>query len=243
MIDGSVSLLVVSAHAADFVWRAGGTIAKYVRHGANVALVVLSYGVRGESNDLWNVKGQTADNVKRIRHDEIEAARKHLGVQDIEIWDYDDYLMEFPPERMDRMIRKIREVKPRHIITHGPKDAFNPDHERVCRFVFEASVLSISNGVRIEGYPTAKQARIFGFEPHQTEICDFKPEVIIDITETYEQKVAAMEVFKAQKHLIDYYTERARMRGNHARRCSGNSQYQYAETFSRFFPYVGEELI
>jgi 4-oxalomesaconate hydratase len=243
MIDGSVSLLVVSAHAADFVWRAGGTIAKYVRHGASVALVVLSYGVRGESNDLWNVKGQTDDNVKRIRHDEIEAARKHLGVQDIEIWDYDDYLMEFPPERMDRMIRKIRRVKPRHIITHGPKDAFNPDHERVCRFVFEASVLSISNGVRIEGYPTAKQSRIFGFEPHQTEICDFKPEVIIDITETYEQKVAAMEVFKAQKHLIDYYMERARMRGNHARRCSGNSQYHYAETFSRFFPYVGEELV
>ena len=27
-------LLVVSAHAADFVWRAGGTIAKYVKNGA-----------------------------------------------------------------------------------------------------------------------------------------------------------------------------------------------------------------
>lgn len=35
MIDKNVNLLVVSAHAADFVWRAGGTIAKYVKHGAN----------------------------------------------------------------------------------------------------------------------------------------------------------------------------------------------------------------
>ena len=40
-------LLVVSAHAADFVWRAGGTIAKYVKNGAQVHLVVLSVGVRG----------------------------------------------------------------------------------------------------------------------------------------------------------------------------------------------------
>jgi 4-oxalomesaconate hydratase len=243
MIDKNVNLLVVSAHAADFVWRAGGTIAKYLRQGGNVALVILSYGVRGESNDLWNSEGQTTDNVKKIRQGEVEAASKHLGLQKIEVWDYDDYFMEFTPERMDRMVRKIREVKPHHIITHGPKDAFNPDHESVCRFVFEASVLSVSNGVRIEGHPTAKQARIFGFEPHQTEICDFKPEVIIDITETYEQKVAAMQVFKAQKHLIDYYADRAKMRGNHARRCSGNNQVQYAETFSRFFPYVGEELI
>lgn len=243
MIDKSVNLLVVSAHAADFVWRAGGTIAKYAKHGSNVALVVLSYGVRGESNDLWNLEGQTVENVKKIRKSEIEIARKHLGVENLELWDFDDYLMEFSLERMDRMIRKIREVKPHFILTHGPKDAFNPDHESVSRFVFEASVLSISNGVRIEGYPTAKQAGIYGFEPHQTEICDFKPEVIIDITETYEQKVAAMQVFKAQKHLIDYNTERAKMRGNHARRCSGNNKYQYAETFSRFFPYAGGELV
>ncbi len=243
MIDKNVNLLVVSAHAADFVWRAGGTIAKYVKHGANVALVILSYGVRGESNDLWNLQGQTIENVKKVRHGEVEAARKYLGIEDIEIWDYEDYFMEFPPERVERMVRKIREEKPHHIITHGPKDAFNPDHETVSRFVFEASVLSISNGVRMDGYPTAKQARIFGFEPHQTEICDFKPDVMVDITETYEQKLAAMQVFKAQKHLIDYYAERAKMRGNHARRCSGNNRYQYAEAFSRFFPYVGDELV
>ena len=165
MLDQNVNLLVVSAHAADFVWRAGGTIAKYVKYGAKVALVILSYGVRGESNDLWNVEGQTTDNVKKIRRNEIEAARKHLGVENLEIWDYDDYFMEFTQERMDRMVRKIRQVKPHHIITHGPQDAFNPDHEGVSRFVFESSVLSISNGVKIGGYPTGKQARIFGFEP------------------------------------------------------------------------------
>ena len=31
MINGK-KMLVVSAHAADYVWRAGGTIAKYIKH-------------------------------------------------------------------------------------------------------------------------------------------------------------------------------------------------------------------
>lgn len=243
MIDKNVNLLVVSGHAADFVWRAGGTIAKYIKHGANVHLVVLSYGARGESNNLWNTEGQTLENVKSIRKAELEAAANHLGVKNLEIWDYEDYHMQITPERMEQMVRKIREVRPHHIVTHGVKDAFNPDHETISRFVFEASVLAISNGVRMEGYPTAKQARIFGFEPHQTEISDFKPEVIIDITETYPQKEAAMQCFKAQKHLIEYYSARAMMRGNHARRCSGNNEYKYAEAFTRFFPYVGGEFL
>lgn len=243
MIDKNVNLLVVSAHAADFVWRAGGTMAKYIKHGANVSLVILSYGVRGESNDLWKMDGQTADNVKKLRRAEVDEALKNLGITNVEFWDLDDYNIEFTKEVTDRMVRKIREVKPHHIITHGPNDAFNPDHRNVSNFVWEASVLSISNGVKMEGYSTAKQARIFGFEPHQTEISGFKPEVIIDITETYPQKEAAMKCFKAQKHLIEYYMDRAKMRGNHARRCSGNNEYQYAESFTRFYPYVGEELV
>ena len=46
-------VLVVSAHAADYVWRSGGTIAKYIKHGAEVHVVVLSFGIRGESAAQW----------------------------------------------------------------------------------------------------------------------------------------------------------------------------------------------
>jgi len=243
VIDKNTNLLVVSAHAADFVWRAGGTIAKYAKHGANVTLVILSYGARGESNDLWKTEGQTLENVKAIRKSEIEEATKCLGISNYEIWDFQDYHMELNEERMERLVRKIREVKPHHILSHGPTDAFNPDHESVYKYVFDASVLSTSSGAVLEGTTVAKQARLFGFEPHQSEISNFKPEVIIDITETFEQKQAAMNCFKAQPHLIEYYALKASLRGNHARRCSGNNEYKYAEAFSRSFPYVGGEFV
>lgn len=241
------NLLVVSAHAADFVWRSGGTIAKYKKHGANVKIVILSYGIRGESADLWRIENQTYEGVKKVRHEEVLAAARELGVEnDLEFWDFEDYMMDLSiPERLDRMVRKIREVRPHNIITHGPKDAFNPDHEAVSQFVFKASVMSIHNGIKTEGLPNVKQARLFGFEPHQTEISDFKPDLLIDITEVYDMKEKAMKCFKTQSHLIEYYMARAKIRGNNAARCSGKpySEYKYAEAFSRFFPYVGGELV
>ncbi|MGE4585355.1 MAG: PIG-L deacetylase family protein [Sphaerochaeta sp.] len=244
MFDPKQNVLVVSGHAADYVWRAGGTIAKYLKHGAQVKVVVLSLGVRGESNDLWNKPNQTYETVAAIRKSESLEAASKLGITDIEFWDYEDYYMALDDEaKLNRMAALIRTFRPHHIITHGDLDLLNPDHDAVNAFVFKASVLAISNGVPIEGTKTSTQTRIFGFEPHQSEICNFKPEVIIDISETMEMKVAAMHCFKAQSHLIEYYTQKACMRGNHARRLSGNKTYAYAEAFTRRFPYVGEWLV
>jgi len=45
--------LVVSAHSADFVWRAGGAIALHAEKGFAVTVACLSYGERGESAKLW----------------------------------------------------------------------------------------------------------------------------------------------------------------------------------------------
>jgi len=41
------SALVVSAHSADFVWRAGGAIALHAQQGYQVHVVWLSFGERG----------------------------------------------------------------------------------------------------------------------------------------------------------------------------------------------------
>ena len=243
MFEKDKKVLVVSAHAADFVWRAGGTITKYIMRGVPVKIIVLSYGVRGESNDLWDKEGQTVESVKKTRHEEASAAAECLGVKDIEFWDLQDYYMNLDDNALlEKTVKTIRDYAPYHIISHGDLDLLNPDHDAVNRFVFKASVLAISNGVPLENTKTSKQCRIFGFEPHQPEICNFKPEVIIDITESMEKKKAAMNCYKAQGHLIEYYTVRAFVRGNHARRLSGCNDYKFAEAFTRRFPYVGEEL-
>ena len=91
-------LLVVSAHSADWVWRSSGTIAKYLAGGAQVYVVCLTYGARGESGPLWKQEGQDAENVKKIRLTESMNAAKVLGVTNFEMWDYDDCMLEVSPE-------------------------------------------------------------------------------------------------------------------------------------------------
>lgn len=241
MISGK-KMLIISAHAADYVWRSGGTIAKYIKEGAEVSIVVLSFGVRGESNDLWNQPDATVESVKSIRKSETMAAAEILGVKNIEFWDMEDYPMVFTPEIEERLVLKIRETRPDIILTHDRFDIMNPDHNTVSEVTFRCSVMANSNGVKLDDTKTTKQMRIFGFEPHQTELSDYKPGSFIDITDVYEQKIAAMKCFKAQSHLIEYYTQRAFMRGNHARRLSGNNSYKYAESFANYFPAVGPEL-
>src|SRR5437763_11093317 len=73
------SILVVGAHAADFVWRAAGTVALHTTAGWGATVVALSYGERGESGDLWREAGQNVDNVKRIRHGECSRAAAATG--------------------------------------------------------------------------------------------------------------------------------------------------------------------
>lgn len=73
------SILVVSAHAADFVWRAGGAIALYAERGYHVRIVCLSFGERGESAKMWRQPGMTMDRVKVARREEAERAAEILG--------------------------------------------------------------------------------------------------------------------------------------------------------------------
>lgn len=229
-------LLVFSAHAADYVWRSAGTIAKYIKAGCKVKLVILSLGVRGESNHMWKQPGQTYDNVAKIRREETERAASILGLTDVEIWNLQDYPMSFDEEIEMKIVKTIRGFRPDVILTHDKFDVLNPDHNLVFETIFKCSVMANSSGIITPGYEVTKQMKIFGFEPHQTEISNYKPDCFIDITDVADQKKEAMNCFQAQHHLIEYYTDRMSLRGNHARRTSGNQNIKYAESFSSYFP-------
>src|SRR2546423_1081903 len=72
-----LTILVFSAHAADFCSRCGGTIAVQISMGAQVHVVDLTFGERGESEDYWVGKGpKSLPQAKKTRAREArEAAR------------------------------------------------------------------------------------------------------------------------------------------------------------------------
>jgi 4-oxalomesaconate hydratase len=75
----SPCVLVFSAHAADFVWRAGGAIALYASRGCRARMLCLSYGERGESQGAWKEPGMTVERVKAMRR--VESERAAFGQQ------------------------------------------------------------------------------------------------------------------------------------------------------------------
>jgi 4-oxalomesaconate hydratase len=83
---------------------------------------------------------------------------------------------------------------------------------------------------------------VFAFEPHQPEQCEFKPQVLLDITSVFDRKRRAMEAMEAQGHLWEYYTDLAERRGVQAARNSGKAGIKFAEAYQRIYPQVTEEF-
>ena len=232
--------MVIGAHSADFVWRAGGVIAVTTAAGGEARVLALSYGERGESGELWKEPDQTVERVKEIRHGEAERAAAALGA-DFLCLDFGDYPLEVDRDGLVALADRIRDFAPDVLITHTDRDPFNPDHGAAFFVVERARALAAGAGVP-SSFATVEPPELLLFEPHQPELCNFAPTVFVDITPVYEQKQAAMAEMKAQSYLVTYYSQRAEQRGNHARRSSGRSEIQYAEAFQRVTPQVVDAL-
>ena len=233
-------ILVVGAHSADFVWRAGGTIALVTSQGGSATVVALSYGERGESGELWKEPNQTVENVKRIRHEEASAAARTVGA-DFRALDLGDYPLNITDHALEQLIGIFQEFQPDIVLTHTPVDPFNPDHPVACQMVQKARLLSSGAGVA-SAFSRINPPDLYFFEPHQPELCEFQPNTFVDITPVMEQKRKAMECMKAQGYLQTYYTELASRRANHARRISGMQEVKFAEALQRTLPWVVKSL-
>ncbi|WP_026341108.1 PIG-L deacetylase family protein [Actinomadura atramentaria] len=237
------SLLVISAHAGDFVWRAGGAIALAAERGERAKVLCLSYGERGESARAWR-EGRGLDEIKALRRAEAESAAAALGAE-IEFLDAGDYPLRETPELVDRIVRVYRAFDPDVVLTHTLTDPYNGDHPAAARMALQARVLAQAIGYDAPGEPLGAPP-VFFFEPHQPEQCDFRPDVLLDITSVFDRKRAAMECLPAQQHMWDYYTDLARRRGVQLKRNAGpNLGLPHAtmgEAFVRLYPQVTGEL-
>jgi 4-oxalomesaconate hydratase len=231
--------LVVSAHSADFVWRAGGAIALYADRGWELTVVCLSFGERGESAKLWREPGMTMEKVKANRKEEATRAAEILGAKIIFL-DLGDYPMRIPDSALFELATLYRKVRPEFVLTHSLKDPYNFDHPLVSHAAQEARIVAQAHGHE-PGIPVIGAPPVFLFEPHQPEQCEFKPQVLLDISSVWGKKYAAFQAMKAQEHLWHYYERVALQRGVQASRNS-NKSIQYAEAYQRVFPQVTEEL-
>jgi 4-oxalomesaconate hydratase len=237
---GPPALLVVSAHAADFVWRAGGYIAKFAAAGGRAEVVCLSFGERGESQGAWRQEGMTVARVKEIRRAEATAAGETLGAH-MTFLDRGDYPLPDDRETLFLLVEKMREVQPSVILTHSAADPHNADHPLAADLTLRGRMVAQARGHE-SAHPPLGAPPVFRFEPHQPEICQFMPDVLVDISAVFATKLAAMREMGSQDHLVRYYTDLGERRGVQAVRNGGDPGIRQAEAYQRVFPQVAEAL-
>lgn len=184
------SIAVIAAHADDEVLGCGGTIAKYVKAGCEVNVLILADGVSSRINS-----DESLTETKFLkRNDAAKRAANVLGIKSIEV-------LDFPDNKMDTvaLLDIIREVE-RFIETHKPKTVFthhsgdlNIDH----RIVHDAVVTAC------RPQPGFLVKVLLFFEvPSSTEwrpSCNynvFHPNVFVDIPFFLEDKLKALEEYE-----------------------------------------------
>jgi 4-oxalomesaconate hydratase len=238
------SMVVIAAHTGDYVWRCAGAIALHAKLGYRVAVICLSYGERGEAAKLYVDPAMTAPKARSLRKIEAEKAAAILGAE-IHFFDGDDYVLHTNEAMLDRAVAIMREVQVGVILTHTRDDPGNIDHVVASQFALQARMSAQAvgrSGGKAIGSPeihgmTIGAPQVYCFEPHQSELCSFKPDTLLDISPVWEQKWAAIQCIESQPLMWDHYRNMAIQRGSVAR-----GRPKYAEAFQRIFPSTVQEL-
>jgi len=133
-------LLVFFAHPDDEVFSCGGVMALNKQRGIHNTLVCAT---KGEAGEISSPDLATPENLGSVREQELIAAARHMGVDDLHFLGYRDSGMAGTPENdhpaayakadasavVPRLVRFIRTVRPQVIITFDPTGGYgHPDH-------------------------------------------------------------------------------------------------------------------
>ncbi len=178
-----LDLLVIAAHPDDAEISVGGTLARLVAAGARVGVLDITRGELGS-------RGTRAD-----RDAEAAAATALLGLAWRGNLDQPDGRVEATVAAREELARHLRRLAPDVVLAHHEEDP-HPDHVASGRLAREAWYLSgLRRLAEQDGGAAARRpGRLARFMSHRR----FEPTLIVDITDVWPQKVAAVEAYGSQ---------------------------------------------
>ncbi|HBU82211.1 MAG TPA: bacillithiol biosynthesis deacetylase BshB2 [Paenibacillus sp.] len=122
-------ILVVFPHPDDEAFTASGTLAKYIKGGAQVTYACLTLGEMGRNMGIPPFANRVT--LPIIRKDELIESSNAIGIQDLRMLGFHDKMIEFEdPELLDgHILALIKELNPSLVITFYPGYSVHPDHD------------------------------------------------------------------------------------------------------------------
>lgn len=180
-----LDILVFAAHPDDAELACSGTILKYLAEGKKVGIIDLTRGELGTRGSA------------ETRDKEAAESAKILGIQVRENLGMKDGFFRNDEAHQLKIIETIRKYQPEIIITNALDDR-HPDHGRASELINEAAFLSglPKIVVKFEGAELAAWRPRLILQYIQDRY--LQPDILIDITPFWEQKVASIQAFKSQ---------------------------------------------
>jgi LmbE family N-acetylglucosaminyl deacetylase len=190
--------MAIVAHPDDIEFSCAGTIARWVREGAEVCYVLVTSGDVGIATP-----GMSKAEATRIREAEQTAAAAVAGVHNVVYLRHPDGMVEATIELRRQLVREIRRFRPDTVITGDPTALFvgdgyinHPDHRAVALAAIDAI------------FPAAGQPNLFeeleaeglqAHKPYKVYVQSWgEATTWVNISETIDLKIEALRQHKSQ---------------------------------------------
>lgn len=180
-----LDLLFIVAHPDDVELGAAGTILKHKKAGKKIGIIDLTRGELGTRGTSETRKQEAAEAANILSLD----VRENLAIR--------DGFFKNDEEHQLKVIAAIRKYQPEIVITNAYEDR-HPDHARACQLVNDACFLSGLSKIETTQDGNNQKAYRPRLLLHLIQDTYIKPDIVIDISEFMDQKLAAIRAYKTQ---------------------------------------------
>lgn len=177
-----LDVLAVMAHPDDAELLCGGTLTKCADRGQRVGVLDLTAGEMGSRGS------------PEVRAREAEAAARIMGLSLRRCLGLPDSRLENTEQSRLALVTHLRELRPTIVVTHW-KVGRHRDHRIASELVRDACFLSALRKLDAAGEPFRPLKLV-----HATAFREDAdpPSVVVDITQTLERKLAAIDAYASQ---------------------------------------------
>jgi N-acetylglucosamine malate deacetylase 1 len=183
-----LDVLAIGVHPDDVELGCSGTLIKEVKRGKKTGVIDLTQGELGTRGTI------------ETRFQEAKEAAKIMGVSVRENLKMRDGFFQNDEANQLQLIQAIRKYQPEIIIGNILEDR-HPDHGRAGQLIYDACFLSGLKRVKTKDEEGREQEK---WRPkqllHYLQDRFYEPDVIIDITEVWEQRLQSIKAYKTQFH-------------------------------------------
>lgn len=190
--DSKLNIIVFGAHPDDADSKFGGTAALFAQMGHHVKFVAVTNGDKGH----YKMGGGIL--AKRRRKEAKESA-KRLGIDAYTVLDNHDGELLPTLDVREQIIREIRKWDADIVLSHRPVD-YHPDHRYTGVLMQDAAYMVIVPNVVSDTPPLDKNPVFLYLEDHFQKPYPFQPDITVDITSTFDEKIDGLDAHESQMY-------------------------------------------